>query len=263
MLSRVNTRGGYVLTLCNVQTDEGLRLYGTLHKASFSKKPIVIIAHGYFSSNRVGPHRLYYEIANALQEIGYNVIRFDLRGMGESDGRIEEVKYFDHVKDLETVLSVFRQRFNDAQVVLIAHCIGCNVSLPVVEKHKDFFKKVIYISPYFTTPSTIDAFFTDEQQKQLWTEGFTYRKGIYADASFFSGPNVFIEFIKKIEQHKDIISVISAANDQFISLEDISEFYNTLNLPMVVIEKADHNYLEKESRRKLISYILKLVKENN
>lgn len=256
-----NKGGDCVLTLCNVQAADGVRLYGTLHKAQFSKKPIVVIAHGYFSSNRVGPHRLYYQIASALELRGYNVVRFDLRGIGESDGYIEDVKYLDHVADLTTVLSEFRQRFNDASIILIAHCIGCNVSLPIINDHQNYFRKVIFISPYFTTPSTINAFFSQEQQKELFSDGHTYRKGIYADLSFFSGINDFSEFSKITRKHKDIISVISAANDQFISLVDINEFYKETEQTPIIIAKADHNYLERDSREELILKIIEHIEE--
>lgn len=157
-----------MLTLCNIKTNDGIRLYGTLHKAKYSKKPLVVIAHGYFSSNRVGPHRLYYQIANALEKEGYNVVRFDLRGIGESDGNIEDVKFLDHVSDLETIITIFRQRFNDTPVILIAHCIGCNLSLQIIGKHPTLFRKIIFISPYFSTQSTINAFFTQTQQNELY-----------------------------------------------------------------------------------------------
>ena len=63
-----------MLRLLSIQTHDGLRLYGTLHKATTPKKPIIVIAHGYFSSNRIGPHRLYYEIAEKLNEEGFNII---------------------------------------------------------------------------------------------------------------------------------------------------------------------------------------------
>lgn len=250
-----------MLTLCNVRTKDGLQLYGTLHKARFSQKPIVIISHGYFSSNRVGPHRLYYQIANALQEEGYNVIRFDLRGIGESDGIIEDVKYLDHVTDLETILSVFRQRFNDAPVILVAHCIGCNVSLSIIEKYKECFKKVIFVSPYFTTSATMDAFFDKKQQEELFSMGYTYRKGIYADSTFFSGINEFKNFTKITKKYREIITVISAANDQFVSMSDIKEFYCKINQSPTIIDKADHNYLDRVSRKELIEKILEIIQE--
>lgn len=250
-----------MLTLCCIQIEDGIRLYGTLHKTPFTQKPLVIIAHGYFSSNRVGPHRLYYEIANVLANEGYNVVRFDLRGIGESDGSIEDVKYYDHVADLEKVLIEFRQRFNDAPVILIAHCIGCNVSLPIIEKNKYFFKKVIFISPYFTTPFTINAFFNQEQKKELFTKGYTYRKGIYSNATFFSGINDFSKFAEIVKQHKELISVISAADDQFISQDDINKFYKTINQSPIIIEKADHNYLNRDSRNELILKIVSSLKE--
>lgn len=250
-----------MLSLCNIKTADDMCLYGTLHKADFSKKPIVVIAHGYFSSNRLGPHRLYYQIADSLKKEGYNVIRFDLRGIGESDGKIENVKYLDHVSDLDSILTEFRQRFNDASVVLIAHCIGCNVSLPIIEKHRDYFKKVVFISPYFTTENTLDSFFSKEQQKELFSNGYTYRKGIYADSTFFSGVNVFSNFTKIVEKHNKLISVISAGKDQFIILDDINKFYENTKLDPIIINKADHNYLDREARSELISKIIEIIGE--
>lgn len=250
-----------MLKLCNVRTKDGLQLYGTLHKANTLKKSIVVISHGYFSSNRLGPHRLYYQIADQLKNNGYNVIRFDLRGMGESDGSIENVKYSDHVSDLETILSVFRQRFNDASIILIAHCIGCNVSLPIIEKHPEYFDKVIFVSPYFTTQSTINAFFDNGQQAELYTMGYTYRKGIYADLSFFQGINEFLKFTDLTRKHNDLITVISAVEDQFISSSDIKNFYDSTEQTPILIEKADHNYLDRYSRKELISKILEIIQE--
>lgn len=248
-----------MLTLCNVKTTDGLRLYGTLHKVRFSKKPIVVIVHGYFSSNRVGPHRLYYQIASALEAKGYNVVRFDLRGMGESEGDIQDVKYADHVSDLTSVLTSFRQRFNDVPIILIAHCIGCNVSLSIIDIYRTYFKKVIFISPYFTTQSTINAFFSKEQRKELYLNGYTYRKGIYADLSFFSGVNDFSEFCTLTKKHQDIILVISAANDQFIPMKDIKQFYKEIGQMPIIIAKADHNYLDGDSRKELISKIIEYI----
>lgn len=250
-----------MLKLCSIKTKEGLQLYGTLHKANTLKKSLVVISHGYFSSNRIGPHRLYYQIAERIKNYGYNVIRFDLRGMGESDGSIENVKYQDHVSDLEAIILSYRQKFNDAPIILISHCIGCNISLPIIEKYPTYFDKVIFISPYFTTKSTINTFFDKSQQIELYKKGFTYRKGIYADLSFFQGENEFLKFTNSTRKYNGLINVISAAEDQFIPLSDVKSFYNAIQQTPMLIEKADHNYLDGNSRKNLILKILEIIQE--
>lgn len=78
---------------------------------------------------------------------------------------------------------------------------------------------------------------------------------------FFSGINDFSEFSKITRKHKDIISVISAANDQFISLADINEFYKETEQTPIIIAKADHNYLERDSREELILKIIEHIEE--
>ena len=249
-----------MLRLLSIQTHDGLRLYGTLHKATTPKKPIIVIAHGYFSSNRIGPHRLYYEIAEKLNEEGFNIIRFDLRGMGESDGSIENVKFEDHVHDLTTVMRFFRQCFNNAPIVLIAHCIGCNISLPIIEMNPSYFKNVIFVSPYFTTVNTLSTFFTESQKEELAKVGYTYRKGIYSDATFFKGNNLFKPFVAAVKRHSNLITVISAMSDQFIPLEDIVRFYDEIATPPIIIPAADHNYLDREARKALIECICDILK---
>ena len=250
-----------MLSFHDIKTIDGVNLYGVMHEVSHSTKPIVIIAHGYFSSNRIGPHRLYYQIAKSLSDDGFNVIRCDLRGFGESDGSIENVKFENHVSDLETVATYVRQLFKDKPIILIAHCIGCSIGLSVIEQHADYNKKAIFISPYFTTESTLNAFFSTEQQNELNRRGYTYRKGIYADSSFFSGINMFSEFSKSIGRHSHIISVISASNDQYVSRYEIDEFYKRTGQSPIIIQKADHNYLDSESRDDLIMSIQQIIKE--
>lgn len=248
-----------MLSLCSIQTPDGLQLYGTLHKATNPKKPLIIIAHGYFSSNRIGPHRLYYMIAERLKEAGYNVVRFDLRAMGESDGKIEDARFNDHVSDLMVVIKSFRQRFNDSPIILVAHCIGCNVSLPFIEMCPSYFERVIYISPYFTTKRTLDAVFSAEQQEELKMKGHTYRKGLYSDATFFTGRNDFEAFVESVRRYSKLITVISARNDQFIPFNDIDRFYEETAMTPIIIPAADHNYLDGEARKKLIRCICEIV----
>jgi pimeloyl-ACP methyl ester carboxylesterase len=252
-----------MLKLVDISLSGQLCLYGTLHKADPARKPLVVIAHGYFSSNRIGPHRLYYQIAETLRSKGYNVVRFDLRGVGESDGDIKDVKFYDHVGDLTMVINEFRQRFNDPPIILIAHCIGCNISLPIISGNLPLFRKAVFISPYFTTDSTLSAFFGTEEKEELTTRGFTYRKGVYADNSFFSGQNLFHEFVQSLKKIGNIVSVISAKKDQYISGEETLQFYDQLGQMPILIANADHNYLDRQARADLIAKIADIIEGAN
>lgn len=247
-----------MLEYVDITNRQGKHLYGTLHNG---EKKLILMAHGYFSSNRIGPHRLYYQIACTLQKHGYKVLRFDLTGIGESDGQLEDVVFQDHVSDLTDVIQGCLKKYDEDSIVLIAHCIGCNVSLPIINNNPHLFSKVIFVSPFFSTDATIDAFFDKSQQRELFTNGFTYRKGLYADATFFSGDNNLLPLSQTIKTHNNLISVIHAKEDQFISADEISSFYSLADIAPCVIPNADHNYFDRESRSDLVRTILLMLEE--
>lgn len=66
---------------------QGLRLTAILHATTGTeaRNPGVVIAVG-GPQYRVGSHRQFVTLARALAQCGYPVLRFDFRGMGDSEG---------------------------------------------------------------------------------------------------------------------------------------------------------------------------------
>ena len=218
------------------------------HKAKqCNKKALpVLLVHGYFSANKIGPQRLFVHIANAIASAGFDVFRFDLSGMGESDGEIKDVTFNDHVKDVENMVLKIKDYYGE-RVSIISHCLGCNITLENVLKHTDWFREIIFLAPYYTTEETLSHFFNESAKKQLHQENYTYRKGLYAHASFFneSMQDHFVEAINKVSV---MVNVIIPENDQFISLEtNQATFNNIKKINLMYIKNADHNFLETQN----------------
>lgn len=66
---------------------EGSELVGRLHHASPQRDTAVVIVVG-GPQYRVGSHRQFHLLAQHLAEAGYATLRFDYRGMGDSDGEL-------------------------------------------------------------------------------------------------------------------------------------------------------------------------------
>lgn len=64
---------------------EGRELVGVLHRPDVAASVGVVIVVG-GPQYRVGSHRQFTQLARALADAGYAVLRFDYRGMGDSDG---------------------------------------------------------------------------------------------------------------------------------------------------------------------------------
>ena len=249
-----------MLQFISLTNQKGNKMYGTFHSALTEHRGNVLIVHGHFSSNRIGPQRLYYEIAMLLCQEGYNVLRFDLSGMGESDGDLQDVKFDDHVGDLELITQWFEDNAKGFPISMIAHCIGCNIGLRLATIHPGLFNKIVCIAPYYADENTLKNVFSIGQIEELKKTGFTYRKGLYADASFFLDQCTYEKFMKCLKYNKSLLSIIFAGNDQFMKEKERKTIQASLNIPMLMIEGADHNFLSLEERTTLFEYILGIFK---
>lgn len=224
--------------------DNNTILRGMYHSSGNMDAIPVVIIHGYFSANRIGPQRLFVKLSEKIASNKFDVYRFDLSGMGESDGDITEIEFNDHVKDVSLILDKVRERHKSKKVCVIAHCLGCNVTIPNVIKNKDWFREIIFLAPYYTTKETMASFFSENSLAQLSQEHYTYRKGLYAHASFFNASHQEC-FIRQINAIPVMINVIIPKKDQFISLDsNMKTFSNTKQANLFYIENADHNFLE-------------------
>lgn len=235
-------------------------LRGTIHQPAkeYKQYPIIIV-HGYFSANRIGPQRLFVNISNFLCEKGYSVYRFDLSGMGESDGEIANIKFVNHVKDLEIIIDYVRKQHQLNKVIVIAHCLGCNITLNEVLERPHIFREVIFLAPFYSNPIIMEKFFGEEKLRELSSAKYTYRKGLYADYSFFI-ENTQVNFIENINSTPIVINVIIPEADQFIPIECNNEtFKKTEKIKLINLKNADHNFLE--TQNKVINVICELLED--
>lgn len=107
---------------------QGSTLVGVLHRpaAAASDVAVLIIVGG--PQYRVGSHRQFVQSARALAGAGYPVLRFDYRGMGDSEG---EYAGFEGVKDdiraaIDAIETACRPRRG---VVLLGLCDAASAAL--------------------------------------------------------------------------------------------------------------------------------------
>ena len=211
----------------------------------------IIMVHGFFSSNRVGPYRLYFKIAERLNSLGYSVFRFDLSGMGESDGKSDFIEFADHVSDLNHIIRYVCKHCNSKSVHLVSHCIGCCTATESAIAGSDMVSSVTFISPFMPTDDNYKSLIGSEAFEQLMYSNTFIRKPMICKKSYIDAGSVITnpEYISWI-QDKNLF-VYASCNDEFSSLDDYQQWIHSNNIAHQFIPQANHNYLDYDAREKL------------
>jgi uncharacterized protein len=101
------------------------RLLGIFAEAPAAHGPAVLIITG-GPQYRVGSHRQFTLLARRLAKAGYNNLRFDVRGMGDSTGEPRAFTELD--EDIEAALRSLAAR-GTARVVLLGLCDAASAAL--------------------------------------------------------------------------------------------------------------------------------------
>lgn len=218
----------------------------------------IIMVHGYFSSNKIGPQRLYFQIAQALNKLGYTVLRTDLSGMGESDGTIEDISFSDHVLDTETIIHFVLQRkdlCHSGRIHLIGHCIGCCTALKACQRFEQNVESITLLSPFIPSRENHIKMLGRMEYHKIVTTGSGYRKGLFCCNSFLSAAYILtnpliLDMLRCIRKR-----IVFSEHDEFSSIDDSVNWVNSIPSTYQIIRGANHNYIGPVIRKELIEYL--------
>lgn len=128
----------------NFKTNDGLTLLGRIWQTTGKPKGIVNLIHG------LGEHSgRYAHVAETLTKAGYNLIGFDLRGHGLSEGPLGHTPDYEHIMD---DVALFMQKSNeffgsDHPNFLYGHSLGGTIVLNYALRRKPNLNGVISTGP--------------------------------------------------------------------------------------------------------------------
>jgi len=97
--------------------------------------------------------------ARQLNEHGYGVVAFDLRGHGRSEGRRGHAKNFDcYLGDVQNICQASRASFPGIPLVLYGHSLGGNIVTNYLVEAKELPDAAIIASPWFKLAFEPSAF---------------------------------------------------------------------------------------------------------
>ena len=122
----------------------GFSLAGTISKpldAGPAKLPAVVLVGGSGPTDRdedVYGIPIFGQLASALADGGYLVLRYDKRGVGQSGGRAESATLNDFAEDVRAVVKFLgdRKDVDDTRIVVVGHSEGGSVAMIAASKEK-------------------------------------------------------------------------------------------------------------------------------
>ena len=110
---------------------DGFGLRGFLHQPEGAgKRPGIVLCHGFGGSCRGAGHP---ELAKALEQAGYVVLRFDFRGCGQSEGRRGDVIVDEEIADLRNAIDFLMTQpsVDGTRIGVIGASLGGSVAVEV------------------------------------------------------------------------------------------------------------------------------------
>jgi alpha-beta hydrolase superfamily lysophospholipase len=108
------------------KSKDGVSLVGMHHKVEDKRRASVVLAHGICSSKDYAGFQV--GLANELGSAGFETLRFDFRGHGESGGRSEQMTIAAEVMDLTAAVQFLRRR-GARQIAVEGHSFGGGIAV--------------------------------------------------------------------------------------------------------------------------------------
>ena len=132
---------------------DNIKLAGTLTLPKKEGKfPVAIIISGSGPQDRNGEmfgHKPYYVLADYLTNNGIGVLRYDERGVGESEGNFQSAAINEFSSDVKAAIDYLKTRkeINSSKIGLIGHSIGGIIAPKVAAENADIDFIVLMAAP--------------------------------------------------------------------------------------------------------------------
>jgi pimeloyl-ACP methyl ester carboxylesterase len=156
----------------------GFTLFGTLSRPAtpaaparakqVPRLPVVILVPGSGPVDRdetVSGIPVFAQLANAIADAGFLVVRYDKRGVGQSGGRNEAATIDDFAEDVRAVVNYLRKRkdVDEKRIAIVGHSEGGFVGMLAASREHKHVAALALIA----TPSSTGAELVLEQQVHL------------------------------------------------------------------------------------------------
>ncbi|WP_291766967.1 alpha/beta hydrolase family protein [Caldivirga sp. UBA161] len=219
--------------------------------------PAVVMLHG-FTGNHIEANRLYVDIARALCEVGFVVVRFDYRNHGDSSGPFEDFDIENAVSDAEYMVNYTLKLdyVDSSRLAIIGLSMGGNIALRIYSSMPNTIKAVILLSPGISFHGISKLL---EQARGDYVYFGAFRLKVSNVAKMAKSDAMSIA-----DSINAPILIIHAKNDEAVPYQQSVEFHNRVKYSdktLMLLDKGGHVFTDYEIKSKVIEAITNWLKE--
>jgi len=221
------------------------KLAGVIHHPDHPGTRCVIACHGLFSNKESDK---FVTLGKRFAEEGFIFLRFDFRGCGESEGKIEDTTITGRKEDLNAAIAIIREiKPSVAHTIgLLGSSMGGFISLITAASDRKIKTVVAWATPF----------------------SFDGLREVIADSS---SPQLKEEFYQNAQHHKaetfvprvKNLLLIHGDHDETVPPDHAKRLYQSAKEPvqLEIVKGADHTFSNPALREKAITYSLNWFKK--
>lgn len=223
---------------------EGCKISGILHLPEIENPPYIIASHGLLSSK---DSEKYIVLGEQISREGMGMLRFDFRGIGESEGEEGDNTISKKISDLSAAVDFIRSYSGSRnRIGLLGSSLGGFLSLMKTSMDREIRAVVIW-----ATPLHMDDLGSKKQEEDYPLPPEAFFEDLPRHRLMPRLPNV------------SNCLVIHGERDELVPVEQALGIFNRLGIPkeIHVIGGADHRMTDPAHRRRAIELSVEWFKK--
>ena len=212
---------------------ESQKISGVLHLPDREHPPCVIASHGLLSSK---DSEKYIALGERLSNEGIAMLRFDFRGIGESEGRLEDDTVSRRITDLGAAIDFILTRPGlGGRLGLVGSSLGGYVSLFKAAMDTEIRAVVIWATPFH-----LDDLGSKKQEENHPLPGKSFFKDFPRHR--------LLPVLSRVSNGM----VVHGEKDELVSVDQAWEIFNSLGTykEIRILEGADHRLTNPDHRQR-------------
>lgn len=170
----------------------GERLFGFFHPAAGKSQKAIVLCHA-LAEEKLWSHRTYVTFARELAAAGYSVLRFDVRGEGDSDRDFEQSDVDTRIADTVRAIEVARELLDVERVTLVGHRFGGSIAAAAAGAVADHVDRVVVWDPILDGADYCGTLLRSNMATQMATAGKVTRTREVLIAAMMAGEVVIAD----------------------------------------------------------------------